>query len=68
MQFDGQALEKARGGLSREKLAARAGISSSYVFRLEAGTSEPSASIAANLAKALDVPLVSLFRDTEAVA
>ncbi len=51
-------------GLSARQLAARAGVSAAMVSRIETGQVSPSISTLSALGRALDVPLVSLFRET----
>jgi transcriptional regulator with XRE-family HTH domain len=47
--------------LTQEELAARAGLSRGYLARLETGRHDPSATTLAAIAKALRVPIASLF-------
>lgn len=56
-----------RRGLSARQLAARAAVSAAMVSRIENGQVSPSISTLSALSKALDVPLVSLFRETASV-
>ncbi|MGW1145366.1 helix-turn-helix domain-containing protein [Streptomyces sp. NPDC002454] len=49
--------------LTLEVLAARAGVTKSYLSKVERGRSVPSIAVSVSLAKALDVPLDSLFVD-----
>jgi len=51
-------------GLSARQLAAHAAVSAAMVSRIENGQVSPSISTLNALSKALDVPLVSLFRET----
>jgi len=51
-------------GLSARQLAADAGVSAAMISRIENGQVSPSISTLSALGKALDVPLVSLFRET----
>ena len=51
-------------GLSARQLAADAGVSAAMISRIENGQVSPSISTLSALSKALDVPLVSLFRET----
>ena len=62
----GAALRQLRRGLgwSASQLATKAGISAAMVSRIENGQVSPSISSLCALAGALDVPLVSLFRET----
>lgn len=53
-----------RRALSARELAAQAGVSAAMVSRIENGRVSPSISTLSALSKALDVPLVSLFRET----
>jgi putative transcriptional regulator len=48
-------------GLRQEDLAARADISYSYVRRLEAGTSDPTITVARRIADALNSTIDQLF-------
>ncbi len=50
--------------MTARDLAQRAGVSSAMVSRVESGQVSPSLSILEMLAAALEVPMVSLFRDT----
>ncbi|WP_162305809.1 helix-turn-helix domain-containing protein [Oleisolibacter albus] len=50
-------------GLAREELAFRAGMSVPYLSNIERGRSSPSLSLMADLARALEVPLVELVKD-----
>lgn len=50
--------------LSARQLAAQAGISPAMVSRIESGQVSPSIATLSAIAGALDVPLVSLFRET----
>ncbi len=52
--------------LSARQLAQTAGVSAAMISRVENGQVSPSISTMTSLASALDVPLVSLFRDTGA--
>jgi transcriptional regulator with XRE-family HTH domain len=49
-------------------LAERASVTKSYLSKVERGHSMPSIAVSAALARALDVPLDSLFADTERLA
>lgn len=62
----GRALRELRedNGLTARDLAARAGVSAAMVSRIESGQVSPSLSTLDALAKSLEVPLVSLFRET----
>ncbi|MGB0629753.1 MAG: helix-turn-helix domain-containing protein [Alphaproteobacteria bacterium] len=51
-------------GLSARRLAEEAGVSAAMISRIESGQVSPSISTLNGLSKALDVPLVSLFRET----
>ncbi|KUF18329.1 DNA-binding protein [Streptomyces silvensis] len=51
--------------MTLETLADRAGVTKSYLSKIERGQSVPSIAISASLAKALDVPLDNLFADAE---
>ena len=54
---------RARRGLTQVELANKAGLSSGYVARLEAGRyHDPSLSTLAKLAKALNVPIGGLLK------
>jgi transcriptional regulator with XRE-family HTH domain len=59
----GMKLKKAREakGLSQSDLAKKAGVSRAYVFRLEAGGSDPTVGVLQRLAKALGVPVTALL-------
>jgi transcriptional regulator with XRE-family HTH domain len=50
--------------LSARHLAQQAGVSAAMISRIESGQVSPSISTMTALSNALDVPLVSLFRDT----
>lgn len=50
--------------LSARQLATRAEVSTAMISRIESGQVSPSISTLSALSKALDVPLVSLFRET----
>jgi transcriptional regulator with XRE-family HTH domain len=50
--------------LTARQLAARAGVSTAMISRIENGHVSPSISTLDALSQALDVPLVSLFRET----
>ena len=65
-QAIGAALRQMRRGLgwSASQLATNARISAAMVSRIENGQVSPSIGSLCALAKALDVPLVSLFRET----
>ncbi|MFF9322904.1 helix-turn-helix domain-containing protein [Streptomyces sp. NPDC014735] len=49
--------------MTLETLAERAGVTKSYLSKVERGQSVPSIAVSASLAKALDVPLDNLFAD-----
>ncbi len=49
--------------LSAKQLAERSGVSAAMISRIESGQVSPSISTMTSLSNALDVPLVSLFRD-----
>ncbi|GAA2060825.1 XRE family transcriptional regulator [Streptomyces albiaxialis] len=51
--------------MTLEALAGRAGVTKSYLSKVERGQSVPSIAVSASLAKALDVPLDNLFADAE---
>ncbi|MFE7130725.1 helix-turn-helix domain-containing protein [Streptomyces sp. NPDC057638] len=51
--------------MTLEALAARSGVTKSYLSKVERGQSVPSIAVSASLAKALDVPLDTLFADAE---
>ncbi|WP_277744347.1 XRE family transcriptional regulator [Streptomyces sp. LX-29] len=51
--------------MTLEVLAERAGVTKSYLSKVERGQSTPSIAISAALARALDVPLDTLFADAE---
>jgi transcriptional regulator with XRE-family HTH domain len=48
-------------GLSQTELAKKAHVSRAYVFRLEAGGSDPTVGVLQRLAKALGVPVTALL-------
>ena len=50
--------------LTARQLAAQSGVSAAMISRIENGQASPSISTLSSLARALDVPLVSLFRET----
>ncbi|MFD1831257.1 helix-turn-helix domain-containing protein [Streptomyces desertarenae] len=54
--------------MTLEALAERAGVTKSYLSKVERGQSVPSIAVSASLAKALDVPLDTLFADAEELA
>ncbi|MGX2992940.1 helix-turn-helix domain-containing protein [Streptomyces sp. JNUCC 64] len=54
--------------MTLEALAARAGVTKSYLSKVERGQSVPSIAVSVSLAKALDVPLDTLFSDAEELA
>ncbi|MFE7609664.1 helix-turn-helix domain-containing protein [Streptomyces celluloflavus] len=54
--------------MTLEALAERAGVTKSYLSKVERGHSMPSIAVSTALARALDVPLDSLFADTERLA
>ncbi|GHF54294.1 DNA-binding protein [Streptomyces mashuensis] len=51
--------------MTLEALAERAGVTKSYLSKVERGQSTPSIAVCASLAKALEVPLDSLFSEAE---
>ncbi|MFV2117926.1 helix-turn-helix domain-containing protein [Streptomyces sp. Act-28] len=51
--------------MTLEALAERAGVTKSYLSKVERGHSTPSIAVSAALARALDAPLDSLFADSE---
>ncbi len=51
-------------GLTARQLAENAGVSAAMISRIEGGKVSPSISTLSALSKSLDVPLVSLFRET----
>ncbi|MBH5337760.1 helix-turn-helix transcriptional regulator [Streptomyces pactum] len=51
--------------MTLEALAERSGVTKSYLSKIERGRSTPSIAISAALARALDVPLDTLFVDAE---
>ena len=53
-------IRKAKG-LSQTALARKARVSRAYVFRLEAGGSDPTVGVLQRLAKALGVPVTKLL-------
>ena len=53
-------IRKAKG-LSQTALAQKARVSRAYVFRLEAGGSDPTVGVLQRLAKALGVPVAKLL-------
>ena len=55
---------RASRGLSARRLSEQAGVSAAMISRIESGQVLPSISTLNGLSKALDVPLVSLFRET----
>ena len=59
----GMKLKKIRvaKGLSQTELAKKARVSRAYVFRLEAGGSDPTVGVLQRLAKALGVPVAALL-------
>lgn len=54
--------------MTLEALAERSGVTKSYLSKVERGRSIPSIAVGASLAKALDVPLDTLFTDAEELA
>ncbi len=56
-----------RRGVSARQLAAQAEVSAAMISRIENGLVSPSISTLNALSQALDVPLVSLFRETASV-
>ncbi|WP_030885900.1 helix-turn-helix domain-containing protein [Streptomyces sp. NRRL S-1868] len=54
--------------MTLEALARRSGVTKSYLSKVERGHSVPSIAVGASLAKALDVPLGSLFTEAEEAA
>jgi len=65
-QAIGSALQDLRRnrGLTARRLATDSGVSAAMISRIENGLVSPSISTLGALSQALDVPLVSLFRDT----
>jgi putative transcriptional regulator len=59
----GMKLKKIRvaKGLNQTELAKKARVSRAYVFRLEAGGSDPTVGVLQRLAKALGVPVAALL-------
>jgi transcriptional regulator with XRE-family HTH domain len=59
----GMKLKKTREakGLSQTELARKARVSRAYVFRLEAGGSDPTVGVLQRLAKGLGVPVTALL-------
>jgi len=55
-------LRKARHHMTQEELAERAGLTRSYVARLEIGRHDPSLSTLEKLAKALRVSVAALLK------
>lgn len=55
---------RAESGLSASQLAAASGVSAAMISRIENAQVSPSLSSLSAIAGALDVPLVSLFRET----
>ncbi|WP_307806731.1 helix-turn-helix transcriptional regulator, partial [Streptomyces sp. FH025] len=51
--------------MTLEALAERSGVTKSYLSKIERGQSVPSIAVCASLAKALEVPLDSLFTEAE---
>ena len=64
LQHLGERIKQARErrGLTQQQLADSAGLSRGYLARLEIGRHDPSVSTVISLAKALKVPVASLFR------
>jgi transcriptional regulator with XRE-family HTH domain len=60
----GMKLKKIREAkrLSQTELARKARVSRAYVFRLEAGGSDPTVGVLQRLAKALGVPVTALLQ------
>jgi transcriptional regulator with XRE-family HTH domain len=60
----GMQLRKIRAakGLSQTELAKKARVSRAYVFRLEAGGSDPTVGVLQRLAKALGVQVTALLK------
>ncbi len=54
--------------MTLEVLAVRAGVTKSYLSKVERGQSTPSIAVSAALARALGVPLDTLFVDSEQLA
>ena len=52
-------------GISQEALAFRSELHRTYVSLLERGLRNPSLGVIAQLAEALDTPMVSIVRDVE---
>jgi transcriptional regulator with XRE-family HTH domain len=68
MRISGKAVERLRWkhGLTREQLAAKAGVSAATVQRVETGVTAGNPPLAAALAKAFDVDVFDLtFEDDE---
>ena len=53
---------RAAKGLSQTELAKKARVSRAYVFRLEAGGSDPTVGVLQRLAKALGVQVTALLK------
>jgi transcriptional regulator with XRE-family HTH domain len=60
----GERIQKVRKqrGMTQEQLAAKTGLSRGFLARLETGRHDPAATTLATIAKALRVPIASLFR------
>jgi transcriptional regulator with XRE-family HTH domain len=67
MKIDGRAIRKRREklGLSQERLAALVGVSSGTIERVEGFKGDVAAIKAYRIARALDLPLESLFIDSD---
>lgn len=66
----GRVIREARGnsGLSREKLAAEVGVSTSTIIRLERDDQLPNVAALVRIAARLDVPVIDLLPSPEQVA
>jgi len=51
-----------RRRMTQEQLAAKTGLSRGYLARLETGRHDPAATTLAKIAKALRLPIASLFK------
>ena len=56
---------RGQGGLTARDLAARSGVSAAMISRIESGSVSPSLATLEQLALALQVPVVSLFREAD---
>lgn len=52
---------RAKAGLSLSELSERSGVARSYLQRLEEGDCNPSINVLCKIAKALSIPVESLF-------